>query len=103
VQIITTDEETQRGLRMGAMGALTKPIKSKETLDRPSIGSRAYVQPRTRRLLIAVGDRIDPRAAQGAGGRRRCRHHTTGTGADVLAAISAARSTPSSSASTCRR
>src|SRR6185436_3030803 len=33
VQIITTDEETQRGRRLGAIGALTKPIKSKETLD----------------------------------------------------------------------
>jgi CheY-like chemotaxis protein/two-component sensor histidine kinase len=36
VQIITTDEETQRGLRMGAMGALTKPIKSKERAKKRS-------------------------------------------------------------------
>ena len=33
VQIITTEEEYQRGLRMGAIGGLTKPIKTKESLD----------------------------------------------------------------------
>jgi CheY-like chemotaxis protein len=33
VQIITTEEERVRGLRMGAMGVLTKPVKTKESLD----------------------------------------------------------------------
>ena len=28
VQLITTEEERERGLRMGAMGALTKPVKT---------------------------------------------------------------------------
>mgnify|MGYP006175463455 CR=1 FL=1 len=51
---ITTDEETQRGLRMGAMGALTKPIRSKETLDETFTRMEAFITPRTRRLLIAV-------------------------------------------------
>ncbi len=32
VHIITTEEERLRGLRMGAIGALTKPLKSKESL-----------------------------------------------------------------------
>jgi hypothetical protein len=33
VHIITTEEERLRGLRMGAIGALTKPLKSKEVLQ----------------------------------------------------------------------
>src|SRR5205823_1827558 len=32
VYIITTEEEHERGLRLGAAGALTKPLKSKEGL-----------------------------------------------------------------------
>ena len=32
VHIITTEEERERGLRLGAIGALIKPLKSKETL-----------------------------------------------------------------------
>src|SRR4029078_9329227 len=56
VQVITTDEETLRGLRMGAMGALTKPVKSKETLDEVFNRIEQFVQPRTRRMMIAVHD-----------------------------------------------
>ncbi|HEV7300675.1 MAG TPA: HAMP domain-containing protein [Tepidisphaeraceae bacterium] len=33
VQIITTEEERGRGLRMGAMGVLTKPLRNREALD----------------------------------------------------------------------
>ena len=33
VQVITTDEERERPLRMGAMGVLSKPIVSQEPLD----------------------------------------------------------------------
>jgi CheY-like chemotaxis protein len=33
VQIISTEEERERGLRMGAVGVLTKPVRTKETLD----------------------------------------------------------------------
>src|SRR6185369_9269127 len=32
VHLITTEDERERGLRMGAIGALTKPLKSKEAL-----------------------------------------------------------------------
>ncbi|HYO10133.1 MAG TPA: response regulator, partial [Tepidisphaeraceae bacterium] len=54
VQIITTDEETQRGIRMGAVGAITKPVKTKEALE--EIFARvetACLAPRTRRLIVA--------------------------------------------------
>jgi signal transduction histidine kinase/DNA-binding response OmpR family regulator/HAMP domain-containing protein len=33
VHVITTDDERERALRMGAMGALVKPLKSTEALD----------------------------------------------------------------------
>ena len=32
VQIVTTEEDRERGLRMGAMGVLTKPVR--KTRDR---------------------------------------------------------------------
>src|SRR6185295_18093199 len=48
VQIITTEEERERGLRMGAIGALTKPIKTKETLDETFNRVKAFIQPHTR-------------------------------------------------------
>jgi signal transduction histidine kinase/HAMP domain-containing protein/CheY-like chemotaxis protein len=56
VQIITTDEETQRGLRMGAMGGLTKPIKSKETLDEMFGRLASFINPRQRKMLVATQD-----------------------------------------------
>jgi signal transduction histidine kinase/DNA-binding response OmpR family regulator/HAMP domain-containing protein len=56
VQIITTDEETQRGRRMGAIGALTKPIKSKETLDETFNFIEQSLQQRTKRVIVAMKD-----------------------------------------------
>src|SRR5439155_10599968 len=56
VQIITTDEETQRGLRMGAMGALTKPVKTKEALEEIFKRMETNITPRTRRLMVAQAD-----------------------------------------------
>src|SRR5262249_20329765 len=49
-------EETQRGLRMGAIGTLTKPIKSKETLDAMFTRVEGAIVKRTRKLLLAVND-----------------------------------------------
>jgi HAMP domain-containing protein/signal transduction histidine kinase/CheY-like chemotaxis protein len=54
VQIITTDEERERGLRMGAMGALTKPIKTKEALDETFARIKSYVDPRRRHKVLVV-------------------------------------------------
>jgi CheY-like chemotaxis protein len=54
VQIITTDEERERGLRMGAMGALVKPIKTKQSLDETFAHIKAYVQPGTTKRVLIV-------------------------------------------------
>jgi CheY-like chemotaxis protein len=56
VQIITTEEERERGLRMGAMGALTKPLKTREALDAVFERIRLYTEPRVRRVLLVEPD-----------------------------------------------
>ncbi|MBC8108960.1 MAG: response regulator, partial [Anaerolineae bacterium] len=56
VHVITTEEERERGLRMGAMGSLTKPVRTKETLDEIFSKIKEFVQPRTRHLLVVEGD-----------------------------------------------
>jgi signal transduction histidine kinase/DNA-binding response OmpR family regulator/HAMP domain-containing protein len=54
VHVITTDEERERGLRLGAIGVLTKPIRNKESLDDAFGHIRQAMQPGTRRLLLAI-------------------------------------------------
>jgi HAMP domain-containing protein/signal transduction histidine kinase/CheY-like chemotaxis protein len=52
VHIITTEEERLRGLRMGAVGALTKPLKSKELLQGVFARLDAIITPGRRNLLV---------------------------------------------------
>jgi signal transduction histidine kinase/CheY-like chemotaxis protein/HAMP domain-containing protein len=54
IQIITTEEERGRGLRMGAMGVLTKPVERKEALDATFARIKRFSEPRTKRLLVLV-------------------------------------------------
>jgi CheY-like chemotaxis protein len=54
--MITTEEERERGLRMGAMGVLTKPVKTKEALDETFGRIKSFVEPRTRHLLVVGRD-----------------------------------------------
>ncbi|HUO10567.1 MAG TPA: response regulator [Phycisphaerae bacterium] len=56
VQIITTAEEYLRGLRMGAIGSLTKPIKTKEALDETFSKIRSAIERTTRRVMIVHSD-----------------------------------------------
>jgi CheY-like chemotaxis protein len=56
VQIITTEEEYLRGIRMGAIGGLTKPIKTKEMLDATFDRIKAVIEQTTRRVLLVHGD-----------------------------------------------
>jgi HAMP domain-containing protein/signal transduction histidine kinase/CheY-like chemotaxis protein len=57
VHIITTDEERGRGLRMGAIGVLTKPIRNKESLDEAFAHiARAGQAGSTRQLLLAISE-----------------------------------------------
>ncbi|HTA30037.1 MAG TPA: response regulator, partial [Candidatus Cybelea sp.] len=56
VFIITTEDEKERGLRMGALGTLTKPLKSKEVLKEVFGRIRDFIEPHTRRLLLVDQD-----------------------------------------------
>ncbi len=56
VQIITTDDARERGLRMGAMDALAKPIKTKETLDQTFDKIRLAIDRRMHHVLIVEND-----------------------------------------------
>ncbi|MGD0816183.1 MAG: HAMP domain-containing protein [Verrucomicrobiota bacterium] len=56
VHIITTEEERLRGLRMGAIGALIKPLKSKELLQEVFGRIDATIKPHTRHLLVLTRD-----------------------------------------------
>jgi CheY-like chemotaxis protein len=56
VQIITTEEERERGLRMGAMGALTKPLRTREALDSAFSRIKRQIEPRTRKILLIQPD-----------------------------------------------
>jgi signal transduction histidine kinase/CheY-like chemotaxis protein/HAMP domain-containing protein len=56
VQIITTDEERERGLRMGAMGVLVKPIKTKDALDQTFSRLKTFIDPHVRTVAIIDAD-----------------------------------------------
>jgi CheY-like chemotaxis protein len=56
VHVITTEDEHARPLRMGAMGALTKPLKTRESLDAAFERIGQYLAPQTRRLLLVQND-----------------------------------------------
>ncbi|MDB5327051.1 MAG: hypothetical protein JWM57_2620 [Phycisphaerales bacterium] len=56
VQIITTDEDRERGLRMGAMGALTKPLKNRDELDEAFSDIKAAIEPHVRNVLLVSTD-----------------------------------------------
>ena len=53
VYVITTEEERERALRLGAVGVLTKPLKSKESLGEVFSTIRAIMEPHSKSLLLA--------------------------------------------------
>jgi signal transduction histidine kinase/CheY-like chemotaxis protein/HAMP domain-containing protein len=65
VHVITTDDERERALRMGAMGALVKPLKSREALDEVFERIEILLKPTPRSLVVVDGD-PGRRAAIGA-------------------------------------
>ena len=56
VHVITTDDERERALRMGAMGALVKPLKSREALDEVFERIEYLLEPTPRSLVVVDGD-----------------------------------------------
>jgi CheY-like chemotaxis protein len=52
VHIITTEEERARGLRMGAVGVLTKPVQERALLDETLATLKRRIVPTRRSLLL---------------------------------------------------
>src|SRR5204862_5754133 len=62
VQIITTDEDDSRGLRMGAMGVLTKPVKTREPLDETLNRLKQCIEPRVANVVLLEPDEANRQA-----------------------------------------
>jgi signal transduction histidine kinase/DNA-binding response OmpR family regulator/HAMP domain-containing protein len=56
VQIITTDDDRERGLRAGALGVAIKPFQSREALDEVMAGLFRYVERDDREILMIEPD-----------------------------------------------
>jgi CheY-like chemotaxis protein len=87
VQIITTDEETGRGTRMGAIGALTKPIKTKESLDALFERVKDSTKPRVRNVLVVESDEAARNSIVELIAGDDAAIKTAATGADAQAAL----------------
>jgi hypothetical protein len=89
VQIITTEEESDRGLRMGAMGALAKPVRTKQSLDETFARLRTFLEPRTKRLLVVEADEAQRNAIVDLTAADGLEIQVAGTAADTIAALRA--------------
>ncbi|HSO00758.1 MAG TPA: response regulator, partial [Candidatus Nanopelagicales bacterium] len=56
VQVISTDDDRERALRLGAHGTLNKPLKSRDTLDETFNRLLRYLLTPQRSVLLAAGD-----------------------------------------------
>ncbi len=91
VHLITTEEEIrERGLRMGASGTLTKPVKTKEALDETFARIRASTEPRTKHVLVIDGDANRRASIADLIGGEDAAVAAGATAADALAAAAAA-------------
>ncbi|HLL87881.1 MAG TPA: response regulator, partial [Tepidisphaeraceae bacterium] len=86
VQLITTEEERERGLRMGAMGALTKPLKTREGLDDAFNRIKSFIEPRARHVLLVEPDESKRAGVRELLGGEDLRIDVVGTAADAIAA-----------------
>jgi HAMP domain-containing protein/signal transduction histidine kinase/DNA-binding response OmpR family regulator len=91
VYLITTEEERERGLRMGAVGALNKPVKNKEILDATFARIREFVDPQTRSLLIVNSDEAERNSIVEMCGGEDVAIKIAASAADGLAAASETR------------
>jgi len=87
VFVITTEEETSRGFLLGAMGALNKPIKTKETLDEVFAGLRGFLDRRPRELLVVVREGSETSAIAEVAGDGSVRKLVAPSGLEALGAL----------------
>jgi CheY-like chemotaxis protein len=87
VHIISTDEERERGLRMGAVGVLTKPVKTKEVLDEAFKRLRDYADARPRAVVVAHGEKDKRESMEGLIGGPDINVVHAATGEEAAAAL----------------
>ncbi len=87
VYLITTEEERERGLRMGAIGALIKPLKSKETLQEVFSRIKSFVEPHTKNVLIVHHDETQRNRIVELLADDGVQISAAGTGQEALAAL----------------
>ncbi|HZL37436.1 MAG TPA: HAMP domain-containing protein [Tepidisphaeraceae bacterium] len=87
VHLITTEEERERGLRMGAMGALVKPVKTRDELDAVFGLFKKFAEPRARRVLVVSGDEGRRREIAQIVAGEDAEISTADTGAQALAIL----------------
>ncbi|HEX9303318.1 MAG TPA: HAMP domain-containing protein [Thermoanaerobaculia bacterium] len=87
VFVITTEEETSRGLLLGAMGALNKPIKTKEALDEVFAGLRGFLDRHTRDLFVVAREGSETCAIAEVAGNGSVRRVVVSNGLEGLGAL----------------
>jgi HAMP domain-containing protein/signal transduction histidine kinase/CheY-like chemotaxis protein len=87
VHLITTEEERERGLRMGAIGALTKPLKSKEALGEVFSRVKTFIEAPARNLLVVHHDESQRNKIVELVGEDGIQVSTVGSGREALAAL----------------
>jgi HAMP domain-containing protein/signal transduction histidine kinase/CheY-like chemotaxis protein len=91
VQMISTEEDRERGLRMGAMGALNKPIKTKEALDLTFDRIKAFTEPHTRSILLVESDPAKCKDVTDLIGTENLTISTASTAADAVESLKSNR------------
>jgi CheY-like chemotaxis protein len=88
VYVITTEEDAERGLALGALGFLNKPIKTREALDEALVAIRRYLERSTRELLaVASPGSETSRALRLAAGDGSVRVVALTSGLEALGAL----------------
>jgi len=87
VFVITTEEETSRGLLLGAVGALNEPIKTKEALDEVFVTLRGFLDRRARELLVVSRDGSGISAVAEVAGDASVRKVIVSSGLEALGAL----------------
>jgi signal transduction histidine kinase/CheY-like chemotaxis protein/HAMP domain-containing protein len=59
VHVITTEEDPRRAQRLGALGMLRKPLKTREPLEQAVARLYELVETPSRRVLLAFADRVE--------------------------------------------
>jgi len=88
VHVISTDEEGERALALGAASVLAKPIKTKATLDAAFAAIRQGVERTCGQLLVADGDEDECRAIIDLCGGDDVRVAAAASAAEALALLS---------------